>query len=172
MKRLAIVLVLLGLAAPAAARHFVAEADDFQCLLDGTKASGKHFFVFHRRKAALKKALHKIETGKLGKGLPVGTILQLVPFEAMVKRGGKFNRQGHGWEYFSLNPKADGTSEILARGQSEVLGAFTHSSCQTCHENHAAQHDAICEFVQGTEGIGLTDDILAVLQNGDPRCKK
>jgi hypothetical protein len=172
MKRLPIVLVLLALAAPATARQFVADIEDFQCLLDGTKAPGKHFFVFHRKQRALKKALHKIETGKMGKGLPVGTILQLVPFEAMVKRGGKFNREGHGWEYFSLNVKADGTTEILARGQSEVLGAFTHSSCQTCHENLAAQHDAICEFVQGTEGIGLTDDILAVLQNGDPRCSK
>jgi len=172
MKRLAIVLVLIGLAAPAPARQFIAKAETFQCLLDGTKAPGKHFYVFHRHKAALRRALHKIETGKMGKGLPVGTVLQLVPFEAMVKRGGKFNREGHGWEYFSLNPQADGTTEIVLRGQSDVLSAFTHSSCQTCHENHAAQHDAICEFVQGTEGIGLTDDLLAVLQNGDPRCKK
>src|SRR5262249_724792 len=152
---------------------FIATADDFQCLLDGTKVPGKHFFVFHRKKAALKKALHKIETGKLGrKGLPVGTIVQLVPFEALVKRGGKFNRDGHGWEYFSLNPKTDGTTEILKRGGAEVLGAFTHTSCQNCHERLAAQHDAICEFVQGTEGIGLTDDLLAVLQNSDPRCRK
>jgi hypothetical protein len=160
MKRLAIVLVLIGLAAPAPARQFIAKAETFQCLLDGTKAPGKHFFVFHRHKAALRKALLKIETGKMGKGLPVGTVIQLVPFEAMVKRGGKFNREGHG------------TTEITLRGQSEVLSAFTHTSCQNCHETQAAQHDAICEFVQGTEGIGLTDDILTVLQNGDPRCKK
>ena len=172
MKRLAIVLVLLGLAASAPARQFVAKPETFQCLLDGTKAPGKHFYVFHRNKAALRRALHKIETDKMGNGLPVGTVLQLVPFEAMVKRGRKFNRDGHGWEYFSLNPKADGTTEIILRGKTEVLSAFTHTSCQDCHENRAAQHDAICEFVQGTAGIGLTDDLLAVLQNADPRCKK
>ena len=44
--------------------------------------------------------------GKLGKGYPVGTILQLFPFEAMAKRGGKFNKAGHGWEYFTLKPNA------------------------------------------------------------------
>jgi hypothetical protein len=172
VKRLAIALVVLGLVAPAPARQFVAKPETFQCLLDGTKASGKHFYVFHRNKTALRRALHKIETGKMGKGLPVGTVLQLVPFEAMVKRGGQFNREGHGWEYFSLNPKADGTTEIVLRGQTEVLSAFTHTSCQNCHENLAAHRDAICEFVQGPAGIGLTDDLLAVIQNGDPRCKK
>lgn len=172
MERLAIALMLIGLAAPAGARQFVASTRDFHCLFDGTKVPGKHFFVFHRKKAALKRALHKLETGKLGKGLPVGTVLQLVPQEAMVMRGGKFNRDGHGWEYFSLNPKSDGTSEILARGTSEVTGAVTHTSCQTCHERFAADHDAICEFVIGTAGIGLTDDFLSIIQNADPRCKK
>jgi hypothetical protein len=173
MKRLAIVLVLLGLAAPAPARQFVATADDFQCLLDGTQAPGKHFFVFHRKKAALRKALHKIETAKFGKkGLPVGTILQLVPFEAMVKRGGKFNREGNGWEFFSLHDNADGTTTIVSRGMADVLSAFTHTSCQDCHQRLAADHESICEYVQGTAGIGLTDDLLAIIQNGDPRCKK
>ncbi len=36
----------------------------------------------------------------------------------------------------------------------------------------AADHDAICEFVIGTAGIGLTDDFLALIQNADARCKK
>ncbi len=172
MERLAIVLVLLALVAPVGAHEFIATPNDFHCLFDGTKVPGKHFFVFHRKKAALKKALHKLETGKLGEGLPRGTVLQLVPQEAMVMRGGKFNRDGHGWEYFSLDPKSDGTSEILARGTSEVTGAVTHTSCQKCHEMFAADHDAICEFVIGTAGIGLTDDFLALIQNADARCKK
>lgn len=171
MERFAIVVVLIALAAPASARPFVAKADDFKCLLEGTKAPGKHFFVFHRRKAALKKALHEIETGKFGKkGLPVGTIVQLVPFEAMVKRGGKFNRAGDGWEFFSLHDNADGTTTIVSRGTTDVLSAFTHTSCQDCHQRLAADHDSICEFVEGTSGIGLTDDLLAIIQNGDPRC--
>ena len=172
MERLAIALMLIGLAAPVGARQFIAKADDFRCLLDGTKAPGMHFYVFHRKKAALKKAMHKLTTGTLGKGLPVGTIVQLVPFEAMVKRGGKFNRDGNGWEFFSLKPNADGTTEILARGTTDLLSAFTHTSCQGCHQQLAADHDSICEFVKGTSGIGLTDDLLAIIQNGDPRCKK
>jgi hypothetical protein len=169
MKVLLATLLIAALAAPALAkREFVATAEDFRCLTEGKQPPGKRFFIFGRRKATVRKALRKTKTGKLGKGYPVGTILQLFPFEAMAKRGGGFNPEGGGWEYFTLKPNADGTTEILKRGGAEVTG-LTRSSCQTCHLQLAAEHDSVCEFVVGPEGIGLTDDLVRGLQT-DPRC--
>jgi len=171
MRLIVVALVIAALAEPATARReFVATAEDFKCLTDGAKAEGKHFFVFGRKRT-VKKALRKTKTGKLGKGYPVGTILQLFPFEAMAKRGGKFNPEGGGWEYFKISPKADGTSEIVARGGAEIIG-ITGSSCQTCHVRVASEHDSVCEFVIGAEGLGFTDEQIAQFQASDPRCKK
>jgi len=117
----------------------------------------------------VRKAFRKTKRGKLGKGYPVGTILQLFPFEAMAKRGGTFNPEGGGWEYVTLKPNADGSTEILKRGAAEVTG-LTRNSCQACHLRLASEHDSVCEFVVGPEGLGLTDDLITGLQT-DVRCK-
>jgi hypothetical protein len=159
--------LIAALAVPAIANEFVAQPKDFRCLTDGAQPEGKRFRIFGKKRI-VKKALRKTNTGKLGKGYPVGTILQLFPFEAMAKRGGKFNKAGHGWEYFTLKPNADGTTEILKRGAAEVTG-LTRSSCQECHERLAADRDAVCEFTVGPEGLGLTDDLIHALQT-DARC--
>lgn len=171
---LAALLVILGLAMPASGggrREYVAEVDDFRCLTDGVRAPGKTFFIFHAKRAGLRKAVRKTKRAKLGKGYPVGTILQLFPFEAMVKRGGDFNPEGGGWEYFKLSIGADGTTAIVARGGAEVTG-ITGGSCQTCHLRLAAGHDSVCEFVVGAEGLGFTAEQIAAFQASDPRCKK
>jgi len=86
----------------------------------------------------------------------------------MAKRGGKFNQEGNGWEYFKLKPNRDGTTEIIARGTTDVLN-FQNSSCQACHQRLAADHDSVCEFVTGPAGIGLTEDFVRALQ-ADVRC--
>ena len=138
--RLAVALVLLGGIA-VEAREFAAEVDDFQCLTSGSKPAGKHFYISHLKQRKLRKALRKTETGKLGKGYPAGTILQLFPFEAMAKRGG-----------------------------AEIIG-ITGSSCQNCHLRFAADHDSVCEFVVGAEGLGFTEEQIAAFQASDPRCK-
>ena len=170
MKGLLVAFVLAALAAPALARReFVATPEDFRCLTEGKQPPGKRFFIFSRKKATVRKALRKTKTGKLGKGYPVGTILQLFPFEAMAKRGGDFNPEGGGWEYFTLKPNPDGTTEILKRGAAEVTG-LTRTSCQACHVSVAAQHDSVCEFVIGPEGLGLTDELVTRLQT-DVRCQ-
>ena len=159
--------LIAALTVPAIAKEFVAQPKDFRCLTDGTQAEGRLFRVFGKKRI-VKKALRKTKTGKLGKGYPVGTILQLFPFEAMAKRGGKFNKEGHGWEYFKLKPNADGTTEILARGTAEVTN-FLGGSCQECHERLAKDHDSVCEFVVGVEGLGITEDLFHRLQS-DLRC--
>ena len=47
--------------------------------------AGKHFFVFHRKHRKLRKALRIAERDLPARRYPVGTIVQLFPFEAMVK---------------------------------------------------------------------------------------
>ena len=57
---------------------------------------------------------------------------------------------------------------LVARGGAEVANGI--GSCQGCHQNFAAQFDLICEFVIGSSGLGLTDDVIRNAQAADPRC--
>jgi hypothetical protein len=169
MVRLLILVVVLGLAAPAAARReFVADVDDFTCLRDWPKV--RNIRVFHRKAKKLRKAIRTLEKGKPRVKLPKGTIVQLIPFEAMVKRGGRFNREGRGWEFFRLATSADGTT-IVQRGGAEVVNGFTGDSCQGCH-SAAADFDFVCEKGHGCVSLPafVTDEFLASLQENDVRC--
>lgn len=163
----ALVLVpVLVLAAPfGAGAEFVAQEQDFKCLFEGKRAPGTNFFVFHRNKKRLKKALRIAERDRPNKRYPVGTILQVFPFEAMVKRGGKWNREGNGWEWFRLLVRPEGAT-ITARGGAEV--ANLAGSCQGCHEV-AKQFDLVCEG-HGAPGIGFTDEQVRALQRLESRC--
>jgi hypothetical protein len=148
------------------------KADDFRCLLDGKKPEGRNFFVFHRNKAKLRRAVRMSKTGKIPKrGYPVGTILQVLPFEAMVKRPRGFNPDGNDWEWVRLNVSADGTTAIAAAGKAEVRNVI--ESCEGCHRqiDQRSPHDLVCGFVVGASGLGLTDEQLAAIQASDPRCK-
>jgi hypothetical protein len=157
--------VLVATAAPA--REFVATESDFRCLLDGKRIDGQNFLLFNRNHGRLRKAVHLARKGKPGKHYPVGTIVQLFPFEAMVKRGGGFNPDGDGWEFFQLSVTPNGT-QIVSRGGAEVANGI--GSCQGCHQSFASQFDLICGFVIGSSGLGLTDDVIRNAQAADPRC--
>jgi hypothetical protein len=151
---------------PAGARQFVAKARDFRCLLDGKPVEGKSFYVFHRSKRKLRKALGIASRDVADARYPVGTILQLFPFEAMVKRGGRFNPSGNGWEFFQLEATADGT-RIVARGGEEVANRF--GSCQRCHAA-AGRFDFVCEG-HGAAALPLPPNVIRTLQQQDPRCQ-
>jgi hypothetical protein len=161
-------LTVLGLLAalvlpPSAHAEFVATEDDFRCLLDGHRVEGKNFVVFHAKPRRLKRAIRVAERD-LPRRYPVGTILQLFPFEAMVKRGGRFNRAGNGWEFFRLAVGPEGTT-ILARGGEEVANGA--GSCQTCHAA-AKKFDFVCEGHDVTP-LNLPPRAIEILQE-DPRC--
>jgi hypothetical protein len=155
--------VAIALCGPAAAA-FVAHEQDFQCLRRSAKVEGEHFFVFHRDPKRLQKAMEVARAGRSATRYPVGTILQLFPFEAMVKRGGHFNPRGHGWEFFSLKTSAQGT-EILQRGGRKVSNRL--GSCQGCHAA-AKRFDYVCEG-HGVTSLGLPENLIELLQT-DPRC--
>jgi hypothetical protein len=167
---LALAIALPG--APLARPVPALKAEDFRCLLDGKKPKGRNFFVFHRNKAKLHRAVRMSRTGKLPKrGYPVGTILQVLPFEAMVKRPRGFNPDGNDWEWVRLNVSRDGTTEIAATGKGEVRNVI--GSCEGCHKqiDQRSPHDLVCGFVIGAAGLGLTDEQLAAIQASDSRCK-
>jgi hypothetical protein len=134
------------------------------------KAEGRHFYISNRNPKGLREAVELTDAGAPGKDYPVGTILQLLPGEAMAKRGGTFNPEGNGWEWFQLTFTPNGHARIAARGGAEVANRL--GSCQRCHAAVAPSHDLVSEFVIGANGLGLTDALIAGLQAADPRCKK
>jgi hypothetical protein len=164
MTRLAAALLLAaGIAVPSHA-EFVAQPDTFKCLQSGKQPAGKNFFVFNRNKTRLRKALRIAAKDLSMKHYPVGTVLQFFTREAMVKRGGHFNPEGGGWEFFQLDVSKDGTT-IRTRGGAEV--ANFAGSCQNCHAA-AKKFDFVCEG-HNVASLNLPDNVIKALQT-DPRC--
>ena len=98
---------------------------------------------------------------------PVGTIIQLVPQEAMVKRAPGFSPSTNDWEFFSLDVSAKGT-RILSRGGAKVLNRFG-GSCASCHSAAASQFDFVCGTTHGCAPLPIGPAVIASLQKSDPR---
>ena len=101
---------------------------------------------------------------------PVGTIIQLVPQEAMVKRAKGFSPATNDWEFFSLDVSATGT-RILSRGGAKVVNRFG-GSCATCHQAAAPQFDFVCGTTHGCAPLPIGADVIASLQQADPRPRR
>ena len=82
---------------------------------------------------------------------PPGTLIQLIPTEAMVKRDKGFNPVTHDWEFFELDVSKDGT-EIRKRGFAEVVNRFG-GNCFGCHIQARPQWDLVCETDHGCAPI-------------------
>ena len=154
------------------AEDFNAAASDFDCLKNSewtTVGIARYKNVLGHKAEAL--AVARSDDGGT---LPVGTIVQLVPIEAMVKRGNGFNAESHDWEFFSLAVAASGTT-ISARGGGTEVKNFTGSSCLSCHKGAAVEWDFICgDKVDGgnTHGCDALPIAGSTLANmADPRCK-
>src|SRR4051794_23052334 len=102
-----------------------------------------------------------------GGTFPVGTIVQLVPTEAMVKRRAGYDRTTHDWEFFSLAASASGT-RILSRGATKTVN-FAGVNCASCHGAARPQFDETCGHDHGCAPIPLTDALVRALQESDPR---
>jgi hypothetical protein len=109
-----------------------------------------------------------------GGTFPVGTVIQLVPTEASVKRRSGFNAASSDWEFFALSVASTGTTINTRGGGANVLNAFG-MSCLNCHGKAQAQWDLLCGDVDGgnTHGcnaLPLSGPQLATLRSSDPRC--
>lgn len=143
---------------------FEAVAEDFECLQNWTKV-GSYYLT--NKRGMLDEAVAVAENPDGGE-FPVGTIIQLVPIEAMVKREKGFSPETGDWEFFFLNASADGT-EIGARGTTEVENQFG-GNCFDCHAKAADNWDFICATGHGCDPLPLTPQLITGLQEADARC--
>ncbi len=125
---------------------------------------GRHFITNVRGHLAAAVAVAKSKTGGT---YPVGTIIQLVPQEAMVKRRAGFSPATHDWEFFSLDVSARGT-RILSRGGDKVVNRFG-GSCASCHGAAKPAFDGVCSTDHDCEPLPVGPAFFAALQKADPR---
>jgi hypothetical protein len=102
---------------------------------------------------------------------PVGTFVQLIPTEAMVKRGKGYSAASDDWEFFALNVSATGTTIGMSGGTSSVTNLF--GTCLGCHGGAMPQFDFVCGDADGgnTHGcaaLPLSGSVL--MSTSDPRC--
>lgn len=160
-------LAAVSLVAPAlaAAHAFTIDDHSFHCLSEMRHV--RHFYVANL--AGNLKGTVRAAMSTTGANYPVGSVLQLVPTEAMVKREKGFNPTTHDWEFFDIDVSPEG-SKIRARGFQEVDNRFG-GNCFGCHVKARPEWDLVCDNNHGCEAIPLTRAMSGALQRTDPRCK-
>jgi hypothetical protein len=141
------------------------QASDFECILGWPKVGD---YRITNKLGDLSGAL-AIANAPDGGVFPVGTIVQLIPNEAMVKRYAGFNAASDDWEFFNLSTSASGTV-INQRGGGASVTNFTGSSCLNCHGGAEPQWDMICGTTHGCAPLPISEGTIQSIQNGDPRC--
>ncbi len=147
-----------------AVQDVVVDASDFEPLAEMTRVRG--FFVDNV--AGDLEATLAVANDPEGGTYPVGTVIQLIPQEAMVKRAAGFDPDSNDWEFFTLDVTAAGTT-IVSRGGTEVVNRFNGTSCAGCHGAAEPQFDFVCEHDHGCAPLPVGDDMITAIQNADPR---
>ena len=162
---IAVLLVGPAMAAPpTAAAPLAITESSFKCLTDMTHV--RHFYVDNL--AGNLDGTVKVAQNATG-NYPVGSVLQLVPGEVMVKREKGFNAGTRDWEFFELNVTPTGQT-IRARGTQDVNNRFG-GNCFNCHVKTRAEFDLVCDNNHGCDPIPITRAMSGALQRTDPRCK-
>ena len=139
----------------------------FGCILDWPKIRNTRFK--HADPVKLKEAMRIFRDSVPDKDYPVGTILQLVPFEAMVKHPREKFPKSNGWEFFALEVSEAGTT-IRDRGDN-VINLLLGAPCLSCHQP-AAKFDFVCEKGHGCAPLPIDDQKIGELQRADLRCAR
>jgi hypothetical protein len=159
--------VLLSVAAllcSAADKPLAVDAQSFRCISEMTKV--RQFYVdnlFGNVDATV--AAANAQNG----AYPPGSVIQLVPVEAMVKGAKGSSPETNDWEFFVLDVSKDGT-KIHSRGFASLQTAHG-GFCFGCHSNAKPQFDLVCEADHGCVPIPITRAMAGALQRTDPRCK-
>lgn len=140
------------------------EADDFKPLADMTPV--REFFVDNV--AGDLDATLEVANDPEGGAYPVGTVVQLIPTEAMVKRAPGFDPASNDWEFFTLDVSPEGTT-IADRGGSDIVSPFSGAPCVSCHSQTEHQFDFVCEDDHGCDPLPFGDDVIVGIQQADPR---
>ena len=165
-------LLLVGLVvwmpSNASPQELTVSEESFGCILDMPKVRNTRFK--HADPEKLKEAMRIFRSSEPDKEYPVGTILQLVPFEAMVKHPHEKFPKSNGWEFFALEVSETGTT-IIDRGDDNVLNVLLKAPCLSCHQP-AAKFDFVCEKGHGCAPLSIDDQTIAELQKADLRWTK
>jgi hypothetical protein len=140
------------------------QASDFECILGWPKVRA---FRITNRLGHMQEAL-AVANSPTGGKYPVGTIIQLVPGEASVKRAVGWSPTTDDWEFFFLTASKTGTV-INARGTTGVMNQFG-GNCFNCHMKAQPQWDLLCEMDHGCDPLPLSAQQIEDVQNSDPRC--
>ena len=143
------------------------QASDFNCILDWTVV--RAFRITN--KLGFLDATLAVANSPDGGVYPVGTVIQLVPIEAMVKRKTGWNTATNDWEFFTLSTPSDGGTFIRSRGGAEVVNDFNGGSCWACHSMAAPEWNDICETNHGCTALPFGASVIEQLQAADPRCQ-
>jgi hypothetical protein len=142
---------------------FKVDDSTFKCILKMTPV--KHFFVDNLGG----NLAGTVAVAMAGKGeFPEGTLLQLIPNEAMVKQQKGFSPGTNDWEFFALSTDKNGT-KIVSHGRQEVNN-FLGLNCFDCHKAARAEFDLVCELDHGCAPLPLTRPMFHAVQRTDPRC--
>jgi hypothetical protein len=157
------VLVVSGVAA----EDIAVSEQTFGCILDWQKVRNTR--IKHPDPEKLQEAIRIFRDSAPDTEYPVGTVLQLVPFEAMAKHPREKFPKTNGWEFFSLDVSAQGT-RIKDRGDN-VVNLSQEVTCLSCHQP-AARFDFVCEKGHGCAPIPFNDQQIVEVQRADPRCTR
>jgi hypothetical protein len=136
----------------------------FRCITEMTPV--KHFYVDN----LLGNVEATVAVAKAGTGdYPVGSVLQLMPNEVMVKHGKGFSPATRDWEFFWIDVSKEG-QKIFTRGFAEVNNRFG-LNCFACHVKAKPEFDFVCENDHGCDPIPVTRAMFGALQRTDVRCK-
>jgi hypothetical protein len=145
-------------------RKFKVDDSTFKCILKMTPV--RHFFVDNLA-GDLAGTVAVAQAGK--SEYPEGTLLQLIPNEAMIKQQKGFSPGTNDWEFFALESDKYG-SKIVSRGAQEVNN-FLGLNCFECHKAARAEFDLVCEQDHGCVPLPLTRAMIHAVQRTDPRCQ-
>lgn len=137
---------------------------DFECVLNWTLVNR---FRITNKLGHQSEAI-AVANSTTGGKYPVGTVIQLIPEEAMVKRRAGFSAETQDWEFFFLGAK-DKQTTIKTRGTTDVLNGFG-LNCLDCHSKAMPQWNLVCEQTHGCDPLPVTADQIKQAQEADPRC--
>jgi hypothetical protein len=158
------VAVVFSVGSGEAADADVIDAKSFRCITSMTPV--RQFYVDNLRgNLAGTVAAANSASGAV---YPPGSVIQLIPGEAMVKRDKGFNPATRDWEFFELDVSKDGT-KIRKRGFADVVNRFG-GNCFACHIAARPEWDLVCESGHGCKPLTVTRAMIGALQRTDPRC--
>jgi hypothetical protein len=141
--------------------------ETFDCMVNWLKMRNTR--IKNQDPQSLERAMRIFQDSVANVEYPAGTILQLVPYEAMVKRSAGTFPKTHGREFFSLDVSGSAT-KIRDRGDN-VVNIAQGVTCFSCH-SAAEKYDFVCEEGHGCAPIPFNDEQIARVQEADSRCTK